>query len=359
MSTVIVIPQSSTLTAPQKRKADDMTEATCGAATASLVGVGEKQKKRRKTLPLYRSYCDHRDRKTHTQCTAYATHVSRSEFLYCDAHYKKTYGGRLIGPAEAQLYREKRRFALHRHLWLELAEINRRNEQPGQLTVARVGQLMAPEVCAGVMNVVLSETLHGPGCAMEMRELCAERLGPVKLFNRAKRRYIECALLANFASYGMVYPFELSSQSEVTQTFYESRCNGYESTVPKREKLPPAFVDAHRFIRGACEPLFFLWEDLESGEERRLPPRESRALLFALYEKMVRKTPQFELLQTQIKTGHNLCLASDEYKFKDCSIVALQRYYDASSPKLNFHLALLFMLQSEDRTLYPWFASSL
>lgn len=292
-------------------------------------------RKLRRAKPAKRSCCDHRDRESKIKCTNAATYISRSQFVYCDTHYKPFYGGHAV----VDTSEHDTRFREHLAFCSALASAKRDG------SVLRLAKGPTHDTIPGTIDVHMSIKTCQTSMGICIDNLSVDKLGPIKLKNGST-----CNIFKNFILYNFVYGFEVSRGALTSASFYEKRSNGYQMSSPKKRKLSSSFVDVHESLRGPCDPVAFVWDDPE-GAEMVMSKDKAYTYLFKLYEQTVRQTSTFKDIKASVDKGYNIRLVSEEF---DDDERDLRKVYKSNAPKLLFHIAIAFMLDSDDTSTYPW-----
>lgn len=261
----------------------------------------------------------------------------------CGVHTKKEDRDPLPKNPRRKELTEKQMAAERRHID-EVAKKNQKKGVKGQITVTKLRMMKKPENLDGYLKIFPNfkhqNRKDGFGCS----SLSPKALGPVK----HKMPGLPVALnIENYHQFAKIFSFEVKNRKTREQA-KQLRVEAYKSTIPHRHKYD--IKTLKQYGNGNANiPLYSVYYDQDS-REHRYTYIQCRYFYCHWYEKLAKKTEDFEELCRLIDDGYNLQIVGyDGFEPSDL----YDHYLDDSRP-FGHELVLYSLLVIDDPAEYPW-----
>lgn len=189
-----------------------------------------------------------------------------------------------------------------------------------------------------------------------MASLSPMNLGPVK---HGQPDIPIAKNIENFHQGSKCFPSELDKNNYPSDYYYENRDNMYTDPIGHRHK-----IDINGKVIGKGNiPEFFVWTYVDKKgnvKEKYLDYIQSRQFYCNFYERLAKKTDEYDNLLGLIDDGYNIQIVGyDAYYIdlkrdkRDIEEILEEKYLDPSRP-FGHEMVLYTMLMIEDKRNYPW-----
>ena len=190
-------------------------------------------------------------------------------------------------------------------------------------------------------NYKHDNTKEGFGC----KELSPKAMGPIK---HCMPGLPDALNLENYHQFAKVFAVDADAERNPTAAWKMQRNRGYEDATPHRHSPSAASASGNKNV-----PLFSVYYDLKTGEERKFSYLQCRYFYCHWYERIALKSTKFEELQRLLREGTNLQIVGYDGYAEGVTKPLFKHYEDVSRP-FGHEMVLLTLLVEADRRNYPW-----